>query len=615
MRTPQALLKLLLALWMTATVRVGNSRCLATDWPGLCAEAAGGFRAITQEDVNRAREELAKAVDRLEERFSRAGPEVQGWKNYLRWDELKTELGRESPNLQKLDEIYGLFSAGHEGLGLVCFADVRRALRRYVALTRSVGDSNLEPRYRSIVTELGAFLADYEKSPTPETAAAIQDHLDWLELAGQAPALRAKVREVFSHPNAIVHIKGSFLASAFEAPVDATEDVREIILGTDVRGKGHITGVRQLRLIPDESAARFEILVNGVIHSDTVGFKGPARIYSKSETPFTARKSVVFTAEGLHFGDTACTAATDSDIQDVDVTCRSACAERIAWRQAWKKKSAAEWEAARKAERRVSRRVEQEANPQLEHLAARYQDRLRQPLLERGLFPAKLDLRTTDAELQLSVLQLGHGGLSAHQRPEVGKEGAIVIFAHQTWFNNLAEGMLGGMILKEERLQQTLRDLLGRLPEELKTEPAEEPWTVQFPMRQPISVAFLDGRVIIAFRGETYWKGDRSYPGMDVRATYRIETRAKENTPQIVLIREEPLSVFPPGFDPGKDRLSVRQQTIRRLLERRFEKIFRETIALEPIKLEGQWAKAGPLVVTHLEARQGWLTAVLDRAP
>lgn len=615
MRMSQPFRYALLAWGIAAVAWLGQSWCPATDWPSLCGEFAEQFRAITQEDVNRARAELLEAINRLEERFSRAGAEVQGWKRYLRWNELKTELGRELPDLQKLDEIYGQFSAGHEGLGLVCFADVRRALQRYVALTRSVGDSNLKSRYRSIVTELGTLLAEYEKSPLPETASTIQDHLDWLELAGQAQALQAKVREAFSHPNALIRVKGTFLASAFEAPVDVTEEVREIILGTDVRGKGHITGVRQLKLLPDESAARFEIVVTGVIHSDTVGFKGPARIYSNSKTLFTARKGVAFTSEGLDFEATSSTADTDSDIQDVDVTCRSACAERIAWRQTWKQKSAAEWEAARKAEQRVSRRVEQEANPQLEKLAARYRDRLRQPLLERGLFPAKLDLRTTNEDLQVSVLQLGHGGLSARETPQIATEGAVVVLAHQSWFNNLAEGLLGGMILKEQRLEQTLQDLLGRLPEEVKTDSAEEPWTVQFPMRRPIAVTFLDGRLTIAFRGETYWKGERSYPGMDVRATYRIESQGQDGHLQIVLIREHPLSVFPPGFDPSKDRLSVRQQTIRRLLERRFEKIFRETITLEPIKLEGQWAKAGPLVVTHLETRGGWLTAVLDKAP
>lgn len=594
--------------------RTRSSIAQVPDWTALCAEAAKQFRPITEEDVKTARQNLLAAVSRLEARFERAGPEVEGWKKYLQWTALKSELGKDSPDLRVLEEVYSRLSAGHEGLQLTCFADVRRALQRYVALSRAFGDASIEIRYRTVLDNLQKALVEYQQSQDPRLASTVQDMLDWLELAGQAPRLRAAVREAFTQPNVFVRVREDFLASAFAEPVDVTEDVREIILGTDVRGKGHIVGQRSLELVPSVDRALLSIVVQGTIHSDTVGFNGPARIYSRSETPFTARKLVSFTPDGLSFEPATCSATTHSDIQDVDVTCNSACVERIAWRRTFKQKSAAEWEAARKAERRVERRVDKEANPQLEKAAERYQNRVRQPLLDRGLFP-QWHLSTSDDELSMTVLQLGHGGLgAAGTPPELTEEGAIRLQVHHTWFNNLLEGFLGGMILKEERLQQLAQDLLGRVPEELKRDEGEEPWTVRFAARRPIAVTFSDGRLVVEFRGETYWRGDRSYPGMDVRATYRIESSTEDKGPEIRLVREGPLSVLPPNFDPERDRLSVRQQTIRSLLERRFEKIFRETITIEPIKLEGQWAKAGPLVVTHLESTGGWLKAVLDRA-
>ncbi|MBC7353759.1 MAG: hypothetical protein H5U08_15460 [Thermogutta sp.] len=606
-----------IAALLVLAVVLGQPRFLVAeipDWTALCAEAAKQFRPITKEDVTTARKDLEAAVARLEARFERAGPEVEGWKKYLQWTVLKAELAKDSPDLRPLEEVYSRLAAGYEGLQLTCFADVRRALQRYVALSRAVGDASIEGRYHAVLDNLQKALIEYQQSQDPHVALTIQDLLDWLELAGQAPELRAAVRDAFAQPNAFVRVKENFLASAFAEPVDVTEDVREIILGTDVRGKGHIVGQRSLELVPSPDRALMAIVVQGTIHSDTVGFNGPARIYSQSVTPFTARKLVAFSPDGLSFQPATCSATTHSDIQDVDVTCNSACVERIAWRRTFKQKSAAEWEAARKAERRVERRVDSEADPQLEKAAERYQTRVRQPLLDRSLFP-QWQLSTSEDELSMRVLQLGHGGLGAADAPpEVAKDGAIALRVHHTWFNNLAEGFLGGMILKEERLQQLAQDLLGRVPEELKRDEGEEPWTVRFAARRPIAVTFADGRLVVEFRGETYWRGDRAYPGMDVRATYRIESGTGDKGPEIRLVREGPLTVLPPNFDPERDRLSVRQQTIRSLLERRFEKIFRETITIEPIKLEGQWAKAGPLVVTHLETTGGWLRAVLDPA-
>ncbi|WP_347244030.1 hypothetical protein [Thermogutta sp.] len=605
------------ALWLAFAGVLGQIRSSIAgipEWTVLCAEAAKQFRPITEEDVKVAKNDLRAAIVRLEARFEKAGPEAEGWKKYLQWTHLTAELAKESPNLSLLEEVYTRLAAGHEGLQLTCFADVRRAVQRYVALSRALGDASIEARYRTVVDNLGKALTEYQETADPRVGSAIQDMLDWLELAGQAPELRAAVHNAFAQPNVFIRVREDFLVSAFEEPVDVTEDVREIILGTDVRGKGHIVGQRSLELVPSPDRALMAIVVQGTIHSDTVGLNGPARIYSRSETPFTARKLVAFTPDGLSFEPATCSATTHSDIQDVDVTCNSACVERIAWRRTFKQKSAAEWEAARKAERRVERRVDREADSQLEKAAERYEERVRQPLLDRGLFP-KWRVSTSESELSMTVLQLGHGGLGAADAPpELTTDGAIALQVHHTWFNNLAEGFLGGMILKEERLQQLAQDLLGRVPEELKRDEGEEPWTVRFAARRPIAVTFADGRLVVEFRGETYWRGDRAYPGMDVRATYRIESGTGEKGPEIRLVREGPLTVLPPNFDPERDRLSVRQQTIRSLLERRFEKIFREIITIEPIKPEGQWAKAGPLVITHLESTGGWLKAVLDPA-
>lgn len=583
-----------------------------TDWPSLCQQAVAEFREIRTEDVQKARQRLISAAQSLDARLNRAGAEAEGWRAYLLWNTFSEEINKENPRLEVLDAVYQRLSAGHEGLGLTWFRQVRVELEQFIRLSRSLGETSARENYPLILEELGKSLAAYESDFSPEHATRIQELLRWLEITNQAPLIRQSVSQHFSHPNLMIQVNGKWISDSSQRPVDVHEPVREWILGTDVRGKGHIVGSSTLRLVPSKEQAIFAITVEGVLESDTVGYNGPARIYSHSKTPFVAQKLIQLSPYGFEDKPASCDATAHTDIQDVDVTCRSQCVEKIAWRRTFQQKPAAEREAAWKAERRIARRVDSEAASRLTEAQSQYLQKIREPLLERDLFPDLFSTSTTEEVFQVALRQLGHSGLAAATPAPEAPEGAIVVQVHQTFFNNLVEGFFGGMILKEARLQEAVTNLLGRLPEELKSDPDEEPWTIRFSEQRPLAVRFADNQISIEFRGATYWKGDRSYPGMDVKVVYRIDSRGQEGPYQ--LVRDGGLAVFPPGFDPNKDRLSVRQQTIRRLLERRFGKIFRETIEIQPIELSGDWSQGGPLTVKSIAGQNGWLTVALQQA-
>lgn len=581
------------------------------DWAALCQRAVSEFHAITPQDVEAARQQLLTAAKALENRLNQAGPEADGWRNYLLFKVFRTELEKEKPGLEVLEVVYQRLSAGHEGLGLTWFRQLRQALERFIRLSRGQDEKDVEKNYQLVLDELGKSLVAYESDFSPENASKVQELLRWLEVANQAPTLRRAVHEHFSQPNAIIQVSGEWIETASQVPVELDEPVREWILGTDVRGTGHIVGSRAICLVPSEHCAQFAIKVEGVLESDTIGYNGPARIYSHSRTPFVAQKLIQFGPEGLEIKPAFCEASAHTDIQDVDVTCRSRCVEKIAWRRTWQQKPAAEQEAAWKAERRIARRVDSESQSRLAEAQSQYLKKIRQPLVERDLFPDLFAATTNTESFQLILRQFGPSGLSAAAPPPSAPNGDIVVRIHQTFFNNFVEGFFAGMILNEERFQDVVRNLLGKLPEELQPEPGEEPWTIRFSSQRPLAVWFADNRVSIEFRGATYWKGDRSYPGMDVKVVYGIEAKQPEGGSH--LVRVGGLSVFPPGFDPSKDRLSVRHQTIRRLLVRRFEKIFRETVEFQPIELKDDWAKGGPLEVKSIACQDGWLVVALER--
>ena len=284
-----------------------------TDWPALFQQALSEFREITPQDVQEARQRLLSAAQSLEARLDRAGAEAEGWRKYLLWKTFSEELHKESPRLEVLDTVYQQFSAGHEGLGLTWFRQVRAELERLIRLSRSLAEADAKKNYPLIVEELGKSLAAYESDFSPETATRIQELLQWLEITNQAPLVRQSVSQHFSRPNFMIQVNGKWISDSSQRPVDVHEPVREWILGTDVRGTGHIVGSSTLQLVPSKECAMFAIRVEGVLESDTVGYNGPARIYSHSKTPFAAQKLIQFTPHGLEDKPASCDATAHTD--------------------------------------------------------------------------------------------------------------------------------------------------------------------------------------------------------------------------------------------------------------------------------------------------------------
>jgi hypothetical protein len=92
---------------------------------------------------------------------------------------------------------------------------------------------------------------------------------------------------------------------------------------------------------------------------------------------------------------------------------------------------------------------------------------------------------------------------------------------------------------------------------------------------------------------------------MDIWVAYKIDA-ASEN---IRLVRDGDVQIYPPGFVPGGDKkLSVSETSLRRILQKRFGKVFKEVVDIESLELPDQLAAAGPLPMEQLEARKdGWM--------
>jgi hypothetical protein len=119
-----------------------------------------------------------------------------------------------------------------------------------------------------------------------------------------------------------------------------------------------------------------------------------------------------------------------------------------------------------------------------------------------------------------------------------------------------------------------------------------------------VAVVFGSKTITITIRGTEYNNGEKSYPGMDVTAVYKIG----HGPDGYFATREPKLRIYPPGFVPESgQQLSARQQGLRTMLERRFEKYFDPEFKPKNLVLAGGPGQQIELKLVGWDAGNGWM--------
>ncbi|HID76424.1 MAG TPA: hypothetical protein EYP56_10555 [Planctomycetaceae bacterium] len=604
-----------LVLGLAAFVGFAPVACPAEDPVSAALEAArDAFRPLRAEDLERERKDLVLAVERLDKWLKRAGTVGEGWRRYLRWDEWAAQLdGRREPDYQTLNRLYARLASGRYGLERKRFADVRGALHRYLITASAIANPKLRAQYDQVLSGLEEVWNRYRVSPSAEDRRSMNVILEWLESAGQGERLLEAIRRHCAQPNLYVEISEPVVVAGIERDVDETAPVRDVILGANICGTGRTVGRLVAELVPARGRAEVRLTLRGRNHARTVGYKGPARVYSRGLTELVGTKTLIIRPEGVTAGPSRCRATTDTKIIGVGTRRGSRLVRRIACRRARKTRCQAEWIAARHAERDLRRRLDREAAEPIERANRQLRQRLWRPLDERNLRPRSLELESTATALRLRLLAARSFELAAPGPPPPTPEGVdLSVRIHESSISNFLAAAIGGMRLEDEQLRGELKDLLGRLPEGLEATEQGQPWAITFDAREPVTVWFDENQFRVRVRGAAFTSGRRRYPGMHVTATYRIE----QSDRGWVAVRQGDLEITPPRFEGGVRRpLSPRESALKTLLLRRFAKIFRERIPSEPIELPGRWEKAGPLELVHWQTQGGWMTLAWRRRP
>lgn len=593
--------------WLAGTASISRDQLAEA-----IAAAQGAFVPPTESDRQAARAAVQGAADRFDAWLQPSDPNAAGWRSFLMWDAFRQQIAAPQPDLAVLRQVYERLSSGNSGLELVWFHDVRETLRRYLTISEAMSDPNIRESYRQVLAALPERLSAYETSRSAADAAAVSALLDWLVTLNQASWIVRAVRQPYGHPNLYVEVSDGLIAAGMVEAVDDVRPVRDCILGTSIFGNGHTTGLIDVELTPSPMVAQINTVFRGTLNTNTVGYNGPARIYSTGTTSLVTYKPIYIDAERIWSGPATTGARTRTNIHNIRADRLPFIVERIAWQRAREQKPQAERIAAQHAQDQVSQRADEQAVEELEEANRNYQEKFRRPLLDRGLFPSALGFSTSSEMLYAVGLQGRPVELAAATQAPRAMPGAdLAIRVHESAVNNAVARILGGMVLDEVRARDEAERLLGEVPESLQPQEGEQPWSILLAEQSPISVEFDNNQFSVTLRGRRYTRGGDSYPGMNVTAVYQLYRT--EQGPRAV--REGELQIYPPGFTPGGGRrLSVRQQVLRDLIQRRFQKVFPAEIIPDPVELPKEWKSAGPLNLVQWKTAEGWLVMSWQRA-
>jgi hypothetical protein len=575
----------------------------AEDLAAACRKVAADFRPLGSADIEKAKKGLNEAIDRLDARLAQDGSNGEAWGKFLELKTLQKQLQISTgPDKTVLTRILGRYNTGYDGLDLVWFLDTQRALHHYLAVSFAVNNPKIQATFSEKMNQLAEKLAKYAAKPTTEDALTIGESLRWLESAEQVPDLVDAIQKQYVKPNLYGSISPEILRAGIDEHVDESMPIRDYILGTDIHGTAHTVGETRVKLVPSSDFGVFDALFFGTTTSTNVGYHRPVTIFSNSTTELSGCKRLWIHDGGISAYPGVSQATTHIEICDIQA--KRAFIERMAWKRAAKQQTAAECIASRHAEERLNERIDHQANESLDRANEAYVNKFYRPFTERKLFPQELQFNTTEKAISLVGLQAGGGKLAApSDPPAVTDQAEMSVRVHESMINNLAFDALAGRTVYEEKVQASVTEALGYLPEKMKGDDDGRPWAITFAPRQPITVTFADNGFSVTIRGLRFCKGTEIHNDpMNITASYKIEKTADG----VKAIRQGDILVFPPDFQPGQ-KVSGRQQVIRKLLEKRFEKVFEPELIGKGIELSGKWKAVGKLMPIEVACHDGWL--------
>ncbi len=576
------------------------------DWALETANAKLGLQPNGFPNLQNAKMELEKSMVSLENFLATSPQHQANWFAFLNWNELKAQLAQEKPERQKLAQIEKTFRQNYLGLEFPQFANVRESLKRYLVALRFSAD-----QARSIEF-LGQELAKVsEKLQVPdfqkdfEATREIGETLTNLSQSNQAMELVRVIRSHYSRANLRVLVSNQFVNEKFAKPVNESNPVNELILGTQIYGQSQMTGFVIPQLVDSSSNAMIRLNLSSNFSSQNIGYNRSVKLHTQGYGSIAASETIALMDSGLvPLNDTRVDANLASQIDNIEA--KLGIVRKIASKQAAKSKP----EADAIAEARLENRVKNQFHSQISTQIAQANEKIRtpeMPILKRlGLDrPHRMTWSSPNYLALLWTVQQGAQLSAPTSCPLVVEGSGISVQFHESVISNLTDPVLGGRILRSAEFPALAAQFEGLNDGKPILKDDGEVWSLTMDKFNPVELQLDNGLITFRIRTEQLDKGDQV---LDQPAAIEASYLPVVTDGLLQFQRQGEIRI---DFS-AKSQKGLKAVTLRSFLKNRFDQVFKETLLEKPINVtEKLPEELQGLQLASIQVDDGWLQAHL----
>ncbi|MDX1925616.1 MAG: hypothetical protein SFV81_03810 [Pirellulaceae bacterium] len=556
-------------------------------------------------EIESARRELITALENLE-RFLATNPkQVEAWNAFLRLDSVREQAHAEKPDTALLIDLETSMRQNYLGLEYPQYTKLRESLLHFHrALRFSTSPEQtikaIDVRLERLVETLNEpFESETERS---EVVGVIANYLD---LTNQAPDSLAAFRTKYSHPNVQAYVRESFVSRMLVRPVAQPSDVNECLLGTRVVGTAFLNGNVSADLMPSNNGVSLCLNLNANMSTNSTGYNRGVVIRSTGGSPIQASKQIFVSPIGI--SSTAASVATDLQTQINSIEHRSRIVRRIATRKAAETQPQANVIAEGRLQNRVRSQFDQQVEEQLGQARVQFsnfqqQSQSRPELTRIGWPMPTYTYNSTTNAIHGLLTQRTKSQLSALKPCDLPKssDAQVILEAHQSAMMNAIDVFLGGRTLRNNDLDDLVKQFGGKVTPELEKEANSDPWSITFAAFHPIQIDLNDGLVNLTLRIGQMTRGDQVLKqDASVTAVYRPTV----NNGYFRMDREGDVKIEFFGKISNIAAVSMRA-----FLKGKFEDTFKPLLVNAPINLPApKQANVPPVQISDLQLDNGWL--------
>lgn len=560
--------------------------------------------------IEDARHELLTALENLD-RFLATNPnQVDAWNKFLRLDSVREQAGAEKPDTTLLIDLETSMRQNYLGLEYPQYTKLRESLLHFHrALRFSTSPEQtikaIDVRLEKLVETLNEpFELETERS---EVVGVIANYLD---LTNQAPGSLAAFRAKYSQPNAQAFVRESFVSRMLVRPVAQPSDVNECLLGTHVVGLAFLNGNVSADLMPSNNGVSLCLNLNANMSTNSTGYNRGVVIRSTGASPIQASKQIFVSPAGI--SSTAASVATDLQTQINAIEHRSRIVRRIATRKAAETQPQANAIAEGRLQNRVRTQFDQQVEEQLGQARIQFsnfqqQSQTRPEFTRIGWPMPTYTYNSTTNAIHGLLTQRTKSQLSALKPCDLPRnsDAQVILEAHQSAMMNAIDVFLGGRTLRNNDLDDLVKQFGGKVTPELEKEANSDPWSITFAAFHPIQIDLNDGLVKLTLRIGQMTRGDQVLKqDASVTAVYRPTV----NNGYLRMDREGDVKIEFFGKISNIAAVSMRA-----FLKGKFEDTFKPLLVNAPVTLPApKQANVPPVQISNLQLDNGWLQVNLQ---